>query len=154
MILTQFFFLNHIFRNLDVDEGKAGVILVFILTQCYVQTRYLTVVHAPNKLHYSCFNESWENCLVLETFFRALHSVIYKVMEIVNTKPYVLGISTKFPRRFFFNMLIFLSCSFLAQSKEPWLFCNSARMSYMMWYFFYFCYQNTFSNWCCLTIGT
>ena len=38
-------------------------------------------------------------------------------MENVSTKPYVLGITTQFPIRCFFNMLIILSCSFSNPEK-------------------------------------
>lgn len=60
----------------------------------------------------------WENCLGLEAFCRALHTIIYKVMENVHTKPYVLGITTGFSIRCFFNMLIILNCSFSYPVKE------------------------------------
>lgn len=68
-------------------------------------------------LNYSCFSESWENCLNLETFHRALHTMISEVMWSVNTRPYVLGITTKFAIWCFFNMLIILSCSFPNPAK-------------------------------------
>jgi hypothetical protein len=78
-----------------------------------------------NNLNYSCFSESQENWLCLETFWRALHSIIYEAMENVNTKPYVLGSTTKFPILCFFTVLIILSCSFSNMVKwNKWCRCS------------------------------